>query len=175
MTQGIARSSMALLLALLIACKGSTPASVSVKTADAPSPADSAAAEALRRILADETDNAVAYHQEGKRDPFRSLVHIAEKTRVPDPSLPPLERVEIREMRLTGVVWSDSGYQALIQVPDGKGYGAEIGTRMGLDGGIVSRITTKDIVIEERSVDIFGKTHVARHVLDLYPKMEGVE
>ncbi len=117
----------------------------------------------------------LTYNPEGKRDPFRSLIRPSTGKKEPDANAPPLERAELRELRLTGIVWDDADYAALIQTPDGKGYGAKVGTRMGLNNGIVSRITSKDLAVEEKSVDILGKVHVVTHVLELHPKKEGLE
>jgi type IV pilus assembly protein PilP len=123
----------------------------------------------------EETPAEPIYNPEGKRDPFRSLVKIEKEKAAPDPNLPPLQRTELREIRLTGVAWGNFGYEALMQTPDGKGYGAKIGTRMGINNGIVSRITSKALTVEERSTDILGKVHIASHVMELHPTTEGVE
>ena len=115
----------------------------------------------------------VVYNPKGKRDPFRSLIQIGE--RKVDPNLPPLQRTELSALRLVGVVWGDFGYEALVQTPDGRGYAVDIGTKMGINQGVISRITSLDLSVEEKSVDIFGATHVATHVIELHPKKEGTE
>ena len=116
----------------------------------------------------DEEDPVVVYNPEGKRDPFRSLIQIGE--RKIDPNLPPLQRTELSALRLTGIVWGDFGYEALVQTPDGRGYEVEVGTKMGVNQGVVSRITPSNLSVEERSVDILGATHVATHIMELHPK-----
>ncbi len=123
----------------------------------------------------EEATAGVLYNPEGKRDPFRSLVKVEQEKAAPDPNLPPLQRTELREIRLTGIAWGDFGYEALMQTPDGRGYGAKVGTRIGTNNGIVSRITSKALTVEERSTDILGKVHVASHVMELHPTEEGVE
>jgi len=120
-----------------------------------------------------EEDPVVVYNPEGKRDPFRSLIQIGE--RKIDPNLPPLERTALSALRLAGIVWGDFGYEALVQTPDGRGYGVEVGTRMGINRGVVSRITPLNLSVEEKTVDILGAVHVATHVLELHPKKERVE
>jgi type IV pilus assembly protein PilP len=143
----------------------------SEKTMSVGTPVETVVMEALE----EEAPAVPSYNPEGKRDPFRSLIKVEKEKKVPDPSLPPLQRIELREIRLTGIAWGGFGYEALMQTPDGKGYGAKIGTRIGTNQGIVSRITSKALTVEERSTDILGKVHVASHVMELHPTEEGVE
>ena len=139
-----------------------------------PSPAAETAPPAAGiRLPAEEEDPVAVYNPVGKRDPFRSLIQIGE--RKIDPNLPPLQRTELSALRLTGVVWGDFGYEALVQTPDGRGYEVEVGTKIGINQGMVSRITPLNLSVEERSVDILGATHVATHVMELHPKKEGAE
>ncbi len=124
-------------------------------------------------LPAEEEDPVAVYSPEGKRDPFRSLIQIGD--RKIDPNLPPLQRTELNALRLTGVVWGDFGYQALVQTPDGRGYDVEVGTRIGVNHGVIARITPLNLSIEEKSVDILGVTNIATHLLELHPKKEGTE
>jgi len=151
----------------------SLPVPDAVKSAlNLPTAADTAPKTPVA-LPAEEEDPVAVYNPEGKRDPFRSLIQIGE--RKIDPNLPPLQRIELSALRLTGVVWGDFGYEALVQTPDGRGYAVDIGTKMGINQGVISRITSLNLSVEEKSVDILGATHVATHVMELHPKKEGTE
>lgn len=114
------------------------------------------------------------YNPEGRRDPFRSIIIASSKRGAAD-NLPPLQRKEVSEMKLIGIVWGGFGYGAVIQTPDGKGYPVRKGTRIGLNNGVISQITNKELVIEEKYLDIFGETKVRNVVMELHPQKEGLE
>jgi type IV pilus assembly protein PilP len=77
-------------------------------------------------------------------------------------------------LNLIGIVWGAYGYTALIQTPDGKGYTVRRGTRLGLNNGIVSAVTERGIIVQERFTDIFGKKQEREYVKLLHAK-EGSE
>lgn len=114
------------------------------------------------------------YNPEGRRDPFKSII-IATGKRNAIENLPPLQRKELSEMKLIGIVWGGFGHGAIIQTPDGKGYPVRKGTRIGLNNGVVSQITNKEVVVEEKYLDIFGETKVRNVVMELHPQKEGPE
>jgi type IV pilus assembly protein PilP len=111
------------------------------------------------------------YNPLGRRDPFRSIVVTTqEKGAIPD--LPPLQQVEVAEMRLIGIIWGNLGYSAMVQTPDGKGYTIKVGTAVGLHNGIVKRITSQFLTVQEEFTDIFGTTKNRDIVLELHPQEE---
>lgn len=114
------------------------------------------------------------YNPEGRRDPFKSII-IASAKRNASENLPPLQRKELSEMKLIGIVWGGFGHGAIVQTPDGKGYPVRKGTRIGLNNGMVSQITNKEVVVEEKYLDIFGETKVRNVVMELHPQKEGLE
>ncbi|MBI3802862.1 MAG: pilus assembly protein PilP [Nitrospirae bacterium] len=114
------------------------------------------------------------YNPEGRRDPFKSII-VASGKRTISESLPPLQRKELSEMRLIGIVWGNFGHGAIVQTPDGKGYPVRKGTRIGTNNGLVSQITNKEMVVEEKFQDIFGETKVRSVVMELHPQKEGLE
>lgn len=114
------------------------------------------------------------YNPEGRRDPFKSII-IAVGKRSASDNLPPLQRKELSEMKLIGIVWGGFGHGAVIQTQDGKGYPVRKGTRIGMNNGVISQITNKEVVIEEKYLDIFGETKVRHVVMELHPQKEGLE
>jgi type IV pilus assembly protein PilP len=123
-------------------------------------------------IAPDETRiSEFRYNPHGRRDPFRSLVVTAQaKGTIPD--LPPLQQVEVAEMRLIGIIWGSLGYSAMVQTPDGKGYTVRIGTSIGLHNGIVKRIFNQGLTVQEEFTEIFGTTKTREIVLELHPQEE---
>ncbi|MEW6410367.1 MAG: pilus assembly protein PilP [Nitrospirota bacterium] len=113
------------------------------------------------------------YTDGGKRDPFVSLVRPEEKKKaVISADLPPLQRVDISELRLIGIVWEGSNYVAMVSTPDGRGYAVRKGTIIGLNKGVVVDIASDHIVIEEKAKDYLGEVKTKRTVLELRRREE---
>jgi type IV pilus assembly protein PilP len=114
------------------------------------------------------------YDARSRRDPFRSVLDLAKsKERLAE--LPPLQRVEIIDMKVTAIVWGTLGPTALIKTPDGKGYTVRPGTLVGPNKGVIERISESAIMIREQSVDIFGVKKTRQIELELHPQEEGKE
>jgi type IV pilus assembly protein PilP len=114
------------------------------------------------------------YEARGRRDPFRSVLETKrDKKALAD--LPPLQRLELSDMQLSGIVWGTMGYAALITTPDGKGYTVRTGTILGPRGGVVKKITKTEIIIQETIEDIFGAKKTRQIVKELHPQEEGKE
>jgi Tfp pilus assembly protein PilP len=69
--------------------------------------------------------------------------------RAPTEAREPLERFDLADLKLVAIVRGGFGSKALVKAPDGKGYYATVGTRMGTHGGRVSEIREQALVIEE--------------------------
>lgn len=115
-----------------------------------------------------------SYNPQGRRDPFRSILITTEVAKRLD-MLPPLQRTEVAEMRVIGIVWGSLGYSAMVQTPDGKGYTIRVGTPVGPNQGVVKKITEHSLIIEEKFTDIFGEEKRREVVLELHPQKEGGE
>jgi Tfp pilus assembly protein PilP len=99
-----------------------------------------------------------AYDPAGRRDPFVSFIKgEREKLKVDYTALPPLERHELNEFKYVGVIWEKRGARALVEDGEGKGYSVLVGTRIGRNRGVVSRITDKEIVVREEFPGTRGK------------------
>ena len=114
-----------------------------------------------------------SYDPSGRRDPFAPVLQQLGLGPI-DPTLPPLQRVGLTEMNLIAVVWGAYGYTAMVQTPDGNGYTVRRGTRIGPNNGVVSAVTEKGIVVQERFTDVYGSKQEREYVKLLHPK-EGVE
>jgi type IV pilus assembly protein PilP len=114
-----------------------------------------------------------SYDPSGRRDPFAPVLELLGFGPI-DPTLPPLQRVGLTEMNLIAVIWGAYGYTAMVQTPDGNGYTVRRGTRIGPNNGVVSAVTEKGIVVQERFTDVYGSKQEREYVKLLHPK-EGAE
>lgn len=113
------------------------------------------------------------YLPEGRRDPFLAILREAGSEsgkKTDEVNLPPLQRVTVAELTVIGIVWGGFGYMAMVQAPDGKGYAVQRGARIGNNNGIVSAITEKAVIVEERFTDIYGKKQVREYAKPLHVK-----
>jgi type IV pilus assembly protein PilP len=115
------------------------------------------------------------YLPEGRRDPFLAMLREAGAGAGTGPgtveiNLPPLQRTTVAELTVIGIVWGGFGYMAMVQTPDGKGYAVQRGVRIGNNNGIVSAITEKAVIVEERFTDIYGKKQVREYAKPLHVK-----
>jgi type IV pilus assembly protein PilP len=117
--------------------------------------------------------NGVGYDPSGRRDPFAPVVQELQPGKA-DPNLPPLQRVTLTELNLVAIVWGAYGYTAMVQTPEGHGYTVRRGTRIGQNNGVVSAVTERGIIVQERFTDIYGKKQEREYVKLLHPK-EGSE
>jgi type IV pilus assembly protein PilP len=115
----------------------------------------------------------VGYDPSGRRDPFAPIIQELQPGKL-DMTLPPLQRVTLTELNLIAVVWGAYGYTAMVQTPDGHGYAVRRGTRLGQNNGVVSAITERGIIVQERFTDVYGKKQEREYVKLLHPK-EGSE
>ena len=114
-----------------------------------------------------------SYDPSGRRDPFAPVLQQLGLGPI-DPTLPPLQRIGLTEMNLIAVVWGAYGNTAMVQTPDGNGYTVRRGTRIGPNNGVVSAVTEKGIVVQERFTDVYGTKQEREYVKLLHPK-EGAE
>ena len=120
-----------------------------------------------------DTGSGFGYDPSGRRDPFAPVVQQLQPGKI-DVNLPPLQRVSLTELNLIAIVWGAYGYTAMVQTPEGFGYSVRRGTRLGQNNGVVSAITERGIIVQERFTDVYGKKQEREYVKLLHPK-EGAE
>ena len=144
----------------------------------APTPAPQSSGEAgVAEPVVPTGRSGYVYLPEGRRDPFLSVLREAGSEgvkRTDEANLPPLQRVTVAELSVIGIVWGGFGYMAMVQAPDGRGYAVQRGARIGNNNGIVSAITEKAVIVEERFTDIYGKKQVREYAKPLHAK-EGLQ
>jgi len=92
----------------------------------------------------------------GKRDPFRPYDLKTSTTSRPRENLSPLERIELSQLRLVGIVWDVKEPRAMIEDTGGLGYIVTIGTPIGSNEGKVKAIHRNEVVVEESYEDVSG-------------------
>jgi type IV pilus assembly protein PilP len=113
----------------------------------------------------------------GKIDPFaplfkdepvkqarRGVEKKVSKKRIP---LTPLEKIDLSQLKLVGVIQAPSGNKALVEEASGKGYIVAKGTYIGLHAGRILEILSDRIIVEEEIEDILGKVTIDRKELKI--------
>jgi type IV pilus assembly protein PilP len=105
------------------------------------------------------------YNPIGKRDPFQSFVRgrLDEEIRSPTP----LQRYDIDQLNLVGIVWGVDEPKALVSDPDKKNHVVEIGTYIGKKWGKVTEITSRSIVITEEYMTQEGDLMIEPKIMSL--------
>jgi Tfp pilus assembly protein PilP len=160
----------AILAAGSAGCSKEEPAPRPVVQKPAPKPADNAVSARKPSETEGKTRAGVAlYDPAGKRDPFVPFLKAEPQHRAKADLavLPPLERYELGELKYVGAIWGKKGARALVEDGEGKGYGVTVGTRIGRSGGVVTRITDKEITVREEFVGVRGDKVQRENALQL--------
>ena len=118
-----------------------------------------------------------AYDAKGKIDPFEPLFRekpVSAKKKNIKKRIPrtPLERIDLSQLKLVGIILASSGNRALVEESSGKGYVIKKGTYIGVNSGKVVNIKKEKVVVEEEFEDLFGKTKLRQREIKL-PKPPG--
>lgn len=116
------------------------------------------------------------YDPTDKIDPFQPLyrdqpVPEKKKERKRAPQTP-LERIDLSQLKLVGIILASSGNRALVEEATGKGYIIKKGTYIGTNAGKVAQIDKDKIIVEEEFEDVLGNTKTREKELKL-PKPPG--
>ena len=119
------------------------------------------------------------YNPEGKLDPFAPLIKekpvnlpVKHRRAVRRKLLTPLEKLDLSQLKLVGILRAQSGNKALVEEDSGKGYVIKKGTYIGIHSGKVATILPDRIIIEEEVEDIYGKSSVQKKEIKLKPPGE---
>ena len=108
-----------------------------------------------------------AYDASGKRDPFRPLFLLRRPAAENLEPLTPLQQYEIGQLRLVGVVYDLTPPRAMVEDNSGLGFIVTPGTAIGPNGGVVTAIRPRQVVVEEWQTDVIGQKHKKEFVLEL--------
>lgn len=102
-----------------------------------------------------ESSDSPHYTALGKRDPFQAPMKSQAKRR-PRENLSPLERYELGQLNLVGVVWDVKDPRAMVEDTSGLGYIVRVGTPIGPNEGKIKEIKPAEVLIEESYIDFYG-------------------
>lgn len=104
--------------------------------------------------------SSYVYNSEGRPDPFKPF--ILETRRIQDEaaitSLNPLQRYDISQLKLVGIIWQLNTPTAMLEDSSGKGYIVTKGTQIGKNNGVVAEVAEKEVVVTEEFVNLLGET-----------------
>jgi type IV pilus assembly protein PilP len=104
------------------------------------------------------TETPAAPHvlKDGSRDPFRPMTLRTRVSKRPRENLSPLERFDLGQLKVVGIVWNISEPQAMVEDTAGLGYVVRKGTAIGSNEGKVKTIQRDRIIVEENYEDAYG-------------------
>jgi type IV pilus assembly protein PilP len=91
-----------------------------------------------------------------RRDPFRPLSLTRRANPRDHENLSPLERYELGQLKLVGIIWDAKAPRALVEDSLGLGYIVKTGTPIGVNDGRIKTIKQHAIVVEESYSDFYG-------------------
>ena len=122
-----------------------------------------------------EEELAYVYDPSGTRDPFKSplgtLVEIPIDNSIP---LTPLQKFDLDQLRVIGVIIGKGEPRAMVIAPDNKSFVLKKGIKVGRNNGSVVDITTDAIIVEEQYLDFTGEIKSTMQEIKL-PKQGGVK
>jgi type IV pilus assembly protein PilP len=119
-------------------------------------------------------DTTGDYDPTGRRDPFRPITLQREQAGVKPELLTPLQRYEVGQLKLVGVIHDVTPPRAMVEDSAGLGFILLPGTPIGPNGGVVTEIKPRQVVVEEWHTDVIGERHRTELLLEL-PRDESDE
>jgi|GEM_PF-608887 len=99
------------------------------------------------------------YDPTGKPDPFKPFIlEVKRSKEEAEKVIQPLQKYELSQLKLVAIIWNIDNPRALVEDSAGKGYIITKGSYIGNNQGTVTGILENEIVITEKSADIFGAT-----------------
>jgi type IV pilus assembly protein PilP len=153
-------------LAVGTACSDGEPQTKKVQTVAKKKPGDGATQKAADASL------AFSYDPEGKPDPFKSYVRQLVAIQEADLSSP-LQKFDLSQLAVTGIIWANEKPRALIEDPTGKGYVVQTGAAIGKNRGRIVHIGDNRVTVKETYVDSADQATTTEVDMYLYEKNGG--
>ena len=125
-----------------------------------------ASPEAASALSTDGAETASQYDATLHRDPFRPPTLQATVADTGG-ARTPLERYQIGQLKLVGVVLGAGAARAMVEDSSGLGYIVSAGTSIGSSGGVVRRIESRRVLIEETATNFYGAKEPREVVMEL--------
>ena len=128
-----------------------------------------AAAKPAPKAAAPTAAAAPEYHYDptDKVDPFRSYAR-RQVTFDNEANSSPLERFDLSQLAVMGIIWGVDEPRALIKDPTGKGYIVRAGTPIAKNKGRILRIEDNKVVVKETYLDHLDRATTKEVELELY-------
>ena len=104
-----------------------------------------------------------------REKPTVAMAKSKRKKRIPRT---PLEKIDLSQLRLVGIILASSGNKALVEESNGKGYVIRRGTYIGTNAGKVVKIQRDKVIVAEEYEDVVGNVSLKNKELKL-PKPPG--
>lgn len=114
------------------------------------------------------------YESSGRRDPFEPLTAIKRPLTLTEEELTPLQKYELGQFRLIGVIIGKDEPMAMVVAPDNKSFVLKKGTKIGRNNGEVVDIHSEAVLVKEQYFDFSGEIRENVQRLEL-PKRGGIE
>lgn len=114
-----------------------------------------------------------AYNQMGRRDPFENPLKNLGASLQDEESLTPLQKVDLAQLRVIGIIIGRGEPTAMVVDPKGKSFILKKGVKVGKNNGVVIGINSDSITVREKYVDFSGEVRTNVQELQL-PKRGGV-
>ncbi len=112
------------------------------------------------------------YDPTGKADPFRSFVSKLRAAAFGSASTP-LERFDLSQLTVTGILWGAKTPRALVKDPSGKAYVVAEGSAIGKNDGRIMNIGDGAVTVKETYVDFLGKATTKDIRMQLHDRQGG--
>lgn len=106
------------------------------------------------------------YMPQGKRDPFQPIESLRFSGDLLGPTFP-LQKFDLDQLRLIGIIWNVRMPKAMILDPAGKGYIVKLKERIGRNNGYIARIREGEIVVVESIMDTDGRFKYTSKIIKL--------
>jgi type IV pilus assembly protein PilP len=172
----LAVSALLAVSTVVIGCKKETPSPEPPPAAPkkvAPPAPTQAPQPAAAEKSADAGPAKYVYDPAGRRDPFEPLTAVKGPLPGPEAALTPLQKYDVSQFRLIGVIVGKGEPTAMVTAPDNKSYLLKRGVKIGRNDGTVTKVTSDAVVVLETYVDFTGEVKKGEQVIQL-PKREGV-
>ncbi len=113
------------------------------------------------------------YAPAGRRDPFDLPVTMRRPLSQSNEPLTPLQKYDLAQLRLIGIIIGKGTPSAMVVAPDGKSYILQKGTKVGKNNGVVLRVEQNSVVVQETYYDFSGDVRKSVQEIQV-PKREGV-
>jgi type IV pilus assembly protein PilP len=113
-----------------------------------------------------------SYNPTNRRDPFVALLEMRRPVVESNEPLTPLQRIDLEQLRLRGVIIGKGAPMAMVAAPGGKAYILKNGVKVGRNNGVVVGIDAEGVSVREKYYDFVGEVRESVQKIEL-PKREG--